>query len=55
MSNLKLVPDDPQRIDFVFADPAMKVERYSVLAWHFDGPRTASDHYPVVADLIDCR
>jgi endonuclease/exonuclease/phosphatase family metal-dependent hydrolase len=54
-NNFKLVPDDPQRIDFVFADPAMKVERYAVLAWHFDGPRTASDHYPVVADLIDCR
>ena len=54
-NDFKLVPDDPQRIDFVFADPAMKVKRYSVLAWHFDGPRTASDHYPVVADLIDCR
>ncbi len=54
-NDFKLVPDDPQRIDFVFSDPAMKVERYSVLAWHFDGPRTASDHYPVVADLIDCR
>jgi endonuclease/exonuclease/phosphatase family metal-dependent hydrolase len=54
-NDFKLVPDDPQRIDFVFVDPAMKVERYSVLAWHFDGPRTASDHYPVVADLIDCR
>lgn len=54
-NDFKLVPDDPQRIDFVFVDPAMKVQRYSVLAWHFDGPRTASDHYPVVADLIDCR
>jgi endonuclease/exonuclease/phosphatase family metal-dependent hydrolase len=54
-NDFKLVPDDPQRIDFVFVDPAIKVERYSVLAWHFDGPRTASDHYPVVADLIDCR
>jgi endonuclease/exonuclease/phosphatase family metal-dependent hydrolase len=54
-NGFKLVPDKPQRIDFVFADPAMTVVRSSVLAWHFDGPRTASDHFPVVADLIDCR
>jgi endonuclease/exonuclease/phosphatase family metal-dependent hydrolase len=54
-NGFKLVPDKPQRIDFVFADPAMTVVRSSVLAWHFDGPRTASDHFPVVADLVDCR
>ena len=50
-----VVPTDPPRIDYVVVDPALKVERSSVMAWHFDGPRTASDHYPVVADLIDCR
>jgi endonuclease/exonuclease/phosphatase family metal-dependent hydrolase len=54
-NDFRLVPTDPQRIDFVFADPSMSVRRYSVLAWHFDGPRTASDHFPVVADLSDCR
>lgn len=48
---------DKMRIDFVLVDPKIDVQRYGVLAWHFEnqGPRTASDHYPVVADLIDCR
>ena len=54
-NGFKLVPSNPQRIDFVFADPAMTVRRSSVLAWYFDGPRTASDHFPAVADLTNCR
>ena len=54
-NGFKLVPGNPQRIDFVFADPAMRVQRSSVLAWYFDGPRTASDHFPVVADLTSCQ
>ena len=46
---------DEMRIDFVLVDRKIDVERYGVLAWHFDGPRVASDHFPVVADLNACR
>lgn len=49
------LPKDEMRIDFVLVDPKIAVERYGVLAWHFDGPRVASDHFPVVADLNACR
>lgn len=49
------LPKDEMRIDFVLVDPKIAVERYGVLAWHFDGPRVASDHFPVVADLDACR
>jgi endonuclease/exonuclease/phosphatase family metal-dependent hydrolase len=49
------LPKDEMRIDFVLVDPKIDVERYGALAWHFDGPRVASDHFPVVADLNACR
>ena len=49
------VPKDEMRIDFVLVDPKIGVERYGVLAWHLDGARVASDHFPVVADLDACR
>ena len=49
-----LVPPDSRRIDYVLVDPSVSVERYAVLAWHGDGGRPASDHYPVVADLSAC-
>lgn len=49
------VPADSKRIDYVLADPDVAVERYAVLAWHGDGGRVASDHWPVVADLKVCR
>jgi endonuclease/exonuclease/phosphatase family metal-dependent hydrolase len=49
------LPKDEMRIDFVLVDPKIAVERYGVLAWHHDGPRVASDHFPVVADLDACR
>jgi endonuclease/exonuclease/phosphatase family metal-dependent hydrolase len=47
---------DKMRIDFVLVDPTIDVERYGVLAWHFEnhGERAASDHFPVVADLNPC-
>jgi endonuclease/exonuclease/phosphatase family metal-dependent hydrolase len=45
---------DKMRIDFVLVDPKIDVERYGVLAWHFEGNRVASDHFPVVADLLVC-
>jgi endonuclease/exonuclease/phosphatase family metal-dependent hydrolase len=48
------LPQDEMRIDFVLVDPKIDVERYGVLAWHLDGPRVASDHFPVVADLVAC-
>jgi endonuclease/exonuclease/phosphatase family metal-dependent hydrolase len=51
------VPKGESRIDFVLVDPNVDVLRYGVLAWHFEnqGERTASDHFPVVADLSPCR
>ena len=42
-------------IDFVLVDPRVDVTDYAVLAWHGEGNRTASDHFPVVADLSSCR
>lgn len=49
------LPEDEMRIDFVLVDPKIGVERYAVLAWHIEGNRVASDHFPVVADLDPCR
>jgi endonuclease/exonuclease/phosphatase family metal-dependent hydrolase len=49
-----LLPTESERIDFVLIDPRMTVERYGVLAWHDNGGRPASDHFPVVADLKSC-
>jgi endonuclease/exonuclease/phosphatase family metal-dependent hydrolase len=49
------VPNDSKRIDYVLTDPDVAVERHAVLAWHGDGGRVASDHWPVVADLKVCR
>ena len=48
------LPQDEMRIDFVLVDPKIDVADYGVLAWHGDGNRTASDHFPVVADLKPC-
>jgi endonuclease/exonuclease/phosphatase family metal-dependent hydrolase len=47
-------PADQMRIDFVLVDPKIEVERYGVLAWHGEGDRPASDHFPVVADVKAC-
>ena len=49
-----LVPEERRRIDYVLVDPSVSVERYAVLAWHGEGGRPASDHFPVVADLNAC-
>jgi endonuclease/exonuclease/phosphatase family metal-dependent hydrolase len=48
------LPQDEMRIDFILIDPKIQVADYGVLAWHGDGNRTASDHFPVVADLSAC-
>ena len=48
------LPQDEMRIDFILVDPKIQVADYGVLAWHGDGNRTASDHFPVVADLSAC-
>jgi endonuclease/exonuclease/phosphatase family metal-dependent hydrolase len=54
-NNFQALPNDSTRIDYVLVDPSLDVERYAVLAWHRDGGRVASDHFPVVADLDTCR
>jgi endonuclease/exonuclease/phosphatase family metal-dependent hydrolase len=48
------LPNESERIDFVLLDPKLGVDRYAVLAWHGEGGRVASDHFPVVADLDPC-
>jgi endonuclease/exonuclease/phosphatase family metal-dependent hydrolase len=50
----ELVPKASPRIDYVLVDPSLGVEHYAVLAWHGEGGRPASDHFPVVADLSAC-
>ena len=49
-----LVPTESRRIDYVLASRPFRVENYAVLAWHGEGGRPASDHFPVVADLTPC-
>ena len=53
-NDFKLVPEVSRRIDYVLVDPSLSVKRYAVLAWHGEGGRPASDHFPVVADLDAC-
>ena len=53
-NNFAALPAENSRIDFVLVDPKISVERYGVLAWHHEGNRVASDHFPVVADLDPC-
>lgn len=54
-NDFQALPKDSQRIDYVLVDPSIDVDRYAVLAWHRDGGRVASDHFPVVADLSACK
>ena len=54
-NDFQALPKESSRIDFVLVDPVIEVEQYGVLAWHGQGNRTASDHFPVVADLDACR
>jgi endonuclease/exonuclease/phosphatase family metal-dependent hydrolase len=49
------LPKQSERIDYVLVGPALQVERYAVLSWHGDAGRTASDHFPVVADVSACE
>ena len=53
-NDFQALPKDSTRIDYVLVDPSLDVERYAVLAWHRDGGRVASDHFPVVADVDTC-
>ena len=53
-NDFKLVPEGSRRIDYVLVDPAVGVEQYAVLAWHGEGGRPASDHFPVIADWSAC-
>lgn len=46
-----LVPAQGTAIDHILVGPEIAVARHTVLAAHFDG-RLASDHFPVIADLL---
>jgi endonuclease/exonuclease/phosphatase family metal-dependent hydrolase len=48
------LPKQSERIDYVLVGPRLQVEDYAVLSWHGEGERTASDHFPVVADIDAC-
>jgi len=48
------LPPNSQRIDYVLVGNGVSVVRYAVLSWHGEDGRTASDHFPVVADLAAC-
>lgn len=48
------LPKQSQRIDYVLVGPALTVDRYAVLSWHDSAGRTASDHFPVIADVNAC-
>jgi len=48
------LPPNSQRIDYVLVGNGVSVLRYAVLSWHGEDGRTASDHFPVVADLAAC-
>jgi len=54
-NDFQALPKTDGRIDFVLVDPTLEVERYAILAWHGEGGRTASDHFPVVSDLRACK
>ena len=49
------LPKQSQRIDYVLVGPRLQVKDYAVLSWHGEGGRTASDHFPVVADIDACE
>ena len=53
-NNFVLVPTESRRIDYVLASSSLAVENYGVLAWHGEGGRPASDHFPVIVDLNPC-
>ncbi|RYX85952.1 endonuclease/exonuclease/phosphatase family protein [bacterium] len=42
----------PNRIDYVFVSPSVRVEGYSVSVEGYEQEPNASDHLPVVADLL---
>ena len=48
------LPPSSQRIDYVLVGNGVSVVRYAVLSWHGEDGRTASDHFPVVADIAAC-
>lgn len=54
-NGFEAVPKEGRRIDYVLAEPSIRVKRHATLAWHFKDGRVASDHFPVVADFEDCR
>lgn len=47
------LPEKSPLIDFVLVSPDWTVTDHAVLAWHGENDRVASDHFPVVADLVD--
>jgi endonuclease/exonuclease/phosphatase family metal-dependent hydrolase len=51
-NNFQAIPSaDAQAIDYILVDPRWIVRRHATIAQHVNG-RVASDHFPVVADLI---
>lgn len=51
------LPPTSRRIDYILHDSRLRTVRHATLAWHGEENRVASDHFPVLADLIEagCR
>lgn len=47
------LPTTSTRIDYVLHDPDWRTIRNTTLSMHGEGGRTASDHFAVVADLVE--
>ena len=50
-STFTATTEPTHRIDYVFVTPGIRVLRFATLAEHWEG-RHASDHFPVVADVV---
>ena len=51
------LPLTSRRIDYILHDNRLRTVRHATLAWHGEENRVASDHFPVIADLVEmnCR
>lgn len=49
------LPQASKRIDYVLHDASLRAMRHATMAWHGENGRVASDHFAVLADLIDER
>lgn len=49
------LPTKSPLIDYILVSPDWTVTDHAVLGWHGENGRVASDHFPVVVDMVDKR